>query len=244
MTLHASGNILFNSLTTVNKSGNQNIAGFTGAMDINANPELKMLQLNIILLNPYNFGRTLFCPMDKVGCLVRKGPSSFPVIVNHQAALCSIQVTAPPTGDITNCLTIDDLSALPTPTATRCGLSNLNNLSSFFPALFLCNASLAEDSASPLALILAGRAAREEHIRKHGGDKDFDKGIVNAHVELFSLWCIGVHQGQVEESHFSIAPDNKELTAWSARLHQEHILPSLELASAVPPSATDTTNLL
>jgi hypothetical protein len=42
MTFHASWNALFNLLTTVNGSGNQNIAGFTGAMDFNANPELKM----------------------------------------------------------------------------------------------------------------------------------------------------------------------------------------------------------
>jgi hypothetical protein len=48
----------------------------------------------------------------------------------------------------------------------------------------------------------------------------------------------------VEESHFSIALDNGELTVWSAHLHWEHILPSLESASAVPPSAKDTTNLL
>jgi hypothetical protein len=73
----------------VNKSGNQNIAGFTGVMDFNANPELKMAQLNqaynfllmanstrevTILHNPYNFGGTLLCPTDKVGCLIRKGP--------------------------------------------------------------------------------------------------------------------------------------------------------------------------
>ncbi len=34
-----------------------------------------------------------------------------------------------------------------------------------------------------------------------------------------------------------------ERAVWSARLHQEHILPSLESASAIPPSATNTTNL-
>ncbi len=48
----------------------------------------------------------------------------------------------------------------------------------------------------------------------------------------------------MEESYFSIAPDNGEHTAWSACLHREHILPSLELASAIPPSTTDTTILL
>jgi hypothetical protein len=40
--------------------------------------------------NPYNFGGTLLYPMDKVGCLIGKGPSAFPVIVNHHAALLSI----------------------------------------------------------------------------------------------------------------------------------------------------------
>ncbi len=48
----------------------------------------------------------------------------------------------------------------------------------------------------------------------------------------------------MEESCFFAAPDDGELAAWSAHLYWEHILPSLELASAVPPSATDTTNLL
>ncbi len=134
MTLHASWNALFKLLTTVNKSGNQNIAGFTGAMDFKANPDVKMPQLNqaynfllmanstrevTILHNPYNFGRTLLCPTDKVGCLVGKGPSAFPIIVNHQAALCSIQVTVSPAGDIANCLTVDDLADLPTPPVTR-----------------------------------------------------------------------------------------------------------------------------
>jgi hypothetical protein len=101
MTLHASWNTLFNLLTTVNESGNQNIAGVTGAMDFNANPKLNMVRLNqaynfllmaistrevTILHNPYNFGGTLLCPTDKVRCLVGKGSSAFLVIVNHQAA--------------------------------------------------------------------------------------------------------------------------------------------------------------
>jgi hypothetical protein len=33
-----------------------------------------------ILHNPYNFGGTLLQPMGKVGCLVGKGPSTFPVM--------------------------------------------------------------------------------------------------------------------------------------------------------------------
>ncbi len=51
MTLHASWSTLFNSFTMVNKSGNQNIAGFTGAMDFEANTDVKMAQLN----QAYNF---------------------------------------------------------------------------------------------------------------------------------------------------------------------------------------------
>ncbi len=105
-------------------------------MDFNANLELKIARLNqaynfllmanstrevTILHNPYNFGGTLLCPTDKVGCLIGKGPSAFPVIVNHQAALHSILVTVPPSGDITNCLTVNNLAALPTSTTTHRG---------------------------------------------------------------------------------------------------------------------------
>jgi hypothetical protein len=209
MTLHASWNALFNLLTTVNKSGNQIIAGFIGAMDFEENPDMKMARLNLaynfllmanskrevtILHNPCNFGGTLLHPMDKVGCFIRKGPSAFPVIVNHQAALCSIQVMVPPAGDIANCLTVEDFAALPTPYADGSGIVNLEGLSFFFHPPLLHNAILAADMATPLTLILAGRAAQEEHIRKQGRVEDFDKGDINAHVELFSLWCIGVHQ--------------------------------------------------
>ena len=115
MTLRASWNAFFNWLTMVSKSGNWNIAGFTGAMDLEANSDVKMTRLNqaynfllmanstrgvTILHDPHNFGGTLFCPTDKVGCLVGKGPSGLSVIVNHQAALRFILVTAPPAADI------------------------------------------------------------------------------------------------------------------------------------------------
>jgi hypothetical protein len=38
--------------------------------------------------------------------------------------------------------------------------------------------------ASPLALILPSTAAQEEHIREHGGDKDFDKGDVKTSHQI------------------------------------------------------------
>ena len=123
MPLHASWTALFNSLTTVNESGNRNIAGFTGAIDFEANSNEKLTQLNqpfnIILLenstrgiavlhNPHNFGGTLLRPTNKVGCLVGTDPVSIPVIVDHGAALLSIQEIVPTIEDINACLTIDD----------------------------------------------------------------------------------------------------------------------------------------
>ena len=51
MIFHASWKPLFNSLTTVNEFGNQNIVGFTGTMNFEANPNIKMVQINL----PYGF---------------------------------------------------------------------------------------------------------------------------------------------------------------------------------------------
>ncbi len=76
------------------------------------------------------------------------------------------------------------------------------------------------------------------------GMRILTKEDVNACVDLFYLWCIGVHQGQVEETRFPIAPDNGELAEWSSQLHHAHILPSIEAASTLPPSATDPADLL
>jgi hypothetical protein len=77
------------------------------------------------------------------------------------------------------------------------GTANLTALSCFIPAPFLCNAVLTADSPYPLALILAARAAREAHVHAHDREEEFDESNVDAHVKLFSLWCLGVHQGKI-----------------------------------------------
>jgi hypothetical protein len=141
----------FRSLTTVNESGDRNIAGFNGAMDFEASQDKKMTTLNqshgfllaanlrkeiLPLHNPTNFGGTLLRPTDKVGCLVGIGSKAIPVIVEHQAALLSLQVVIPSITDINACITIDELNALPTPPEIG-GIVNLEGLQTFFPAPFL-----------------------------------------------------------------------------------------------------------
>jgi hypothetical protein len=138
----------------------------------------------------------------------------------------------------------DDLAALPTPPANGNGLVNLEALSCFIPPPFLRNAILASDSLSPLALIVAARAAREAHVHAHDGEEEFNESDVNAHVELFSLWCLGAHQGKVAETRFLLAPDDGELTDWSARLHRKNILPSVATACTLPASSEDTAAIL
>ena len=104
-----------------------------------------------VLHNPHNFGGTLLRPTNKVGYLVGTGPVSIPVIVNHGAALLSIQEIVPAIEDINAGFTVIELSTLPILDDTA-GVV-LEALRSFFPAPFLCNAILTADSLSPLALI-------------------------------------------------------------------------------------------
>jgi hypothetical protein len=242
----------------VNESGDRNIAGFNGAMDFKASQDKKMTTLNqshgfllaanlrkeiLPLHNPTNFGGTLLRPTDKVGCLVGIGSKAIPVIVEHQAALLSLQVVVPSITDIDACTTIDELNALPTPPEIG-GIVNLEGLQTFFPAPFLRNAILAEDTSSPLILALTGRNAGEEHIRLHSGEEGFDEGDVNDHIKLFTLWCMGVHQGQVNETRFSVEPDDGELESHYTRLHLENIMSSLASASAASTSTADTYDIL
>jgi hypothetical protein len=202
MILHASWNALFNSLTAVNESGNRNIAGFTGAMNADTDIDVQMMRLTqplgpILLANnskevsiihhPHNFGGTLLCPTHKVGCLVGMGPNTTPVVLDHQSAINPVNVIVPPIEDIQACLTTGDLKALLTP-RTRGGTANLNGINCFFPAPFLRNAILLEKSPSPLNLVIAGRAAREEYVRDHNEDEGFDKANIDEHVNLFYLW--------------------------------------------------------
>ncbi len=172
MILHASWKALFTALNAVNKSGNQNIAGFTGAMDAKANLKVQMTQLTkpfgllliannskevSIIHHPLNFGGTLFRPTHKVGCLIGMGPNATLVVLDHRSALSPVTAVVPPIGDIKACLTAEALAALPIPRLR--GVVNLKGINCFIPAPFLRNAILLADLFASLALVLAGRAA-------------------------------------------------------------------------------------
>jgi hypothetical protein len=130
MQLHASWKALFALITTVNEAGDRNVAGFTGAMDLKASLNIKMTKLVqpfglllaannkkeiAILHHPHNFGGTLLCLSNKVGCLIGVGPSTILVVLDHKGALCSIKAIVPPITDIVSCITVDDLATLPPP---------------------------------------------------------------------------------------------------------------------------------
>jgi hypothetical protein len=304
MQLHASWKALFASITSVNEAGDCNLAGFTGAMDLEASLGEKLSKLVqpfglllaandekgiSILHHPHNFGGTLLCPSNKVGCLVGVGSSAVPVVIDHDGALCPITTTVPTIAAIAACDNIDDLAALPTPSGTTEGAhakdtqgndlrrhandtqgndhrrggqqgnnaghvgpavggvataTNLNALACFIPTPFLRNTVLAADSTSPLELVIAARSARDAHVNAHEGEEGFNEGDVDAHVDLFSLWCLGVHQGKVTETCFSLAPDNGKLADWSAHLHRKDILPRVATAGTFPAPSEDTAVIL
>jgi hypothetical protein len=221
MILHASWKALFTALNAVNEFGNRNIAGFTGAMDAEANLDVQMTRLThplglllvvnnskevSIIHHPHNFSGTLLRPTHKMGCLVGMGPNAIPVILDHRSALSPVTAVVPPIGNIKACLTTDALAALLIPRAR--GVVNLEGINCFIPPFFLRNAILSADSFAPLALVLAGRAARDDHICDHNEDEGFSKANIDAHMDHFHLWCLGVHQGQVPETRFAVAPDD------------------------------------
>ena len=81
-------------------------------------------------------------------------------------------------------------------------------------------------------------------MNTHNKDEDFGKEDINAHLELFSLWCLGIHQGKVAETRFSVAPDDGKLNNWYACLHRTNIMPSIKAAASLPASTMNTTNIL
>jgi hypothetical protein len=257
MILYASWKTLFTALNAVNESGNRNIAGFTSAMDAEVNLEVQMTRLTqplgllliannskevSIIHHQHNFGGTLLRPTHKVGCLVGMGPNATSVVLNHWSALSPVIAVVPPIGDIKACLTAEALAVLPIPRPR--GVVNLKGINCFIPAPFLRNTILSADSFASLALVIAGRVARDNHVRDHNEDKGFSEANIDAHMDHFYLWCLGVQQGQVPKTRFAVTPDDDKLLGWSTRLHHEHILPSLSAAAAVPASTEDTTDLL
>jgi hypothetical protein len=175
MTSHTSWKALFYLITMVNKSGDQNVTSFTGAMDFEASLKEKITRFDqpcgfllaankkkevSILHQPHNFGGTLLRPTNKVGCLTGIGPSAVPVIVDHIAALGSTQAITPPSRTSWAAPRPTASQPSPPPPADGGSLVNLKALLCFIPTPFFHNAILALDSLSPLALIVAARATQ------------------------------------------------------------------------------------
>ena len=97
---------------------------------------------------------------------------------------------------------------------------------------------LNKENSSPLALILAALNTGIEHINNHQNNADFNKDDMNTHIELFLMWCMGVHQATVPETCFTVDPNNGELTTFGLRRHTEHINPPTTTVPTELPSGT------
>ncbi len=89
-----------------------------------------------------------------------------------------------------------------------------------------------------------GRNTGKEHICLHHNNENFNKGDIHAQVDLFVLWCMGVHQGQIQETHFSIDPEDRELMDYCTCLHLMHIMPNIASMSSTKASLTGTSDIL
>ena len=157
MILHTFWKALFTALNAVNKSGNQNIAGFTGAMDAKANLEVQMTwrtqPLGLLLIannskevsiihHPHNFDGTLLCPTRKVGCLAGMGLNATPVILDHRLALDPVTTVVSPIADIKACPASRQTSLLLSSSPASMELSTLNvSTASSLPPSFAMRSS-------------------------------------------------------------------------------------------------------
>ena len=196
-----------------------------------------------IIHHTHNFGGTLLCPTHKVGCLVGMGPNATLVVLDHRSALSPVIAFVPPIGDIKACLMAEALAALPIPCPR--GVVNLEGINCFIPAPFLHNVILLADSFAPLTLVLAGPAAQDNHARNHNEDEGFSEANIDAHMDHFYLWCLGVHQGQVPRL---ILPSPRTMTNFRDGAHvsttstfSRAFLPQLE---SLPPWKTPPTSFV
>jgi hypothetical protein len=135
----------------------------------------------------------------------------------------------------------NSLCALQAPT---CGDINFNGISMFNPAPFLCNAILKEMTSCPLDIIQAALAAHRVFVREHQNNNGFNAGDIEAHHNLFIMWCMAVRQESIPETCFFILPGNKELKRHKSIAHHKHIPPTLDAAAASPVHPAETGDVL
>ena len=124
MIFHNSWKDHFLLLTAASESGNQNIPGFTGAMNFESSAKEKMTTLNkpnsflltanhkkeiALLHKPKNFSGTLLRPTNKIGCLLGIGHNAMPIIIDATTALQPLQVVVLPLAKIVACSLINEL---------------------------------------------------------------------------------------------------------------------------------------
>jgi hypothetical protein len=171
--------------------------------------------------------------------------------MDPKAAVVKLEVGTATTGlcarmptiaDIFACQTTDTLGALPTP--NKNGLINFKGLKMFVPAPFLCNPVMEAMTSCPFALIIASTEAYNAHIQEHANNKDLYANDISTHCNIFIFWCMGVAQGTIPQTRFSVLPDNEDFKTHTSRLHQECIIPTLTAAAAAPANQGDTIDVL
>ena len=96
------------------------------------------------------------------------------------------------------------------------------------------------ESLDPAEIVPLLFAEAKRFDAEHASDKSYRHKAL-AHAENFALWAWGVRAKRVQETCFSIRPDDGELKNYADARHKQCILSSLreeEVAAANPSSST------
>jgi hypothetical protein len=196
-----------------------------------------------MLHNLKNYCGTILQPTHKVAAWFGMGPKAQVVALDDRAAIATQSKRTQSLADITTTANIgtNSLCALWAPT---CGNINFNGIIMLTPVPSLCNAILEAMTSCPFDIIQVALATHRRFVQEHQNTNSFNAGNIKAHHNLFIMWCMMVGQELISETCFFILLDDHELKRHKWIAHREHILPTLNAASASQVNPAKTVDVL
>ena len=219
-----------------NEQGNMNMAAFSAALGAEASEATKISTLTEdtdtvflaadssrqvnIFHSPKNFGGTRMRPTHKVVSLIGFSSAASCTQIDLTTALANKNIVTPTVNELAACTTREEVAALELPPEN--GLVGFEGSNIFIPAPFARDAILNADTRDPFTLIPIVMATARAFDTDHEGNEDYaTTAVVHADDLVAWLWSVGV--GRIDETRYSVNPDDAEMASFLANRKQQCI---------------------
>jgi hypothetical protein len=170
----------------------------------------------MILHSPKNFGGTRTRTESKVVGMIGLEAQATWVQINLVSALANCNIVVPTVHKLSACTIAQEVAVIPVPEEN--GVVRFGGSAIFILAPALRNAILALNTQNPVELIPLMSATARAFDAAHANDVNMVCTAIT-HSDDLNAWLYGVKQGLINETKYSVIPEDNEVAQYYTSRH-------------------------